>query len=266
VQNALRQQLPAGPNWDAAPAVLAAGKHTQANHHRIAFSATSFPFKDPSPHSESPNLLGVRIDICVRGGKFVKPYYLLLKRVGENKKFLRVYRHTIPVFIPLSQLEERYLPPPQGDNDGGGDNLKPQKLKKQDLRRLVQELRRELVAYHLRCDSVAWLREQLRILEVGEAGGDNAVARTSDGSQQSPNQFGIVSVTATSLETRYIRLEWLDGRIGRIKLSNRGIVERAIVIGDDGRDKSMENVLTGGNGRIENLIQRLSDADTLSVV
>jgi central kinetochore subunit Mal2/MCM21 len=91
--------------------------------------------------------------------------------------------------------------------------------------------------------------------------GDSVVTGTRDGSQQSPNQFGIVSVAATSLETRYIRLEWQDGRVGRIKLSNKGIVERAIVIGDDGRDKSMENTLTGGNGRIEELIQRLRVAD-----
>jgi central kinetochore subunit Mal2/MCM21 len=206
-------------------------------------------------------LFGIRIDICARGGKFVKPYYLLLKRVGENKKFLQVYRHTIPIFIPLSQLEERYLPAAQGDNEGG-DNLKSRKPKRQDLRRLVQELRRELVAYHLRCDSLAWLREELRILEDSELDGDNAATGTRDGSQQSPNQFGIISVAATSLETRYIRLEWQDGRVGRIKLSNRGIVERAIVIGDDGRDKSMENVLSGGNGRIEDLIQRLRAANS----
>ena len=149
---------------------------------------------------------------------------------------------------------------PEGNTDGGSDDLKLGKSKKQDLRRLVQELRRELVAYHLRCDSVILLQEQLGVTEAREP---DAI---SDGNQQSPNQFGIVSVLPTSLETRYIRIEWQDGRVGRIKLSNRGIVERAIVIGDVGRDKAMENTLTGGNGRIEDLFQRLQDAgDSLFV-
>lgn len=72
-------------NEDISPLVRAAGSHTQSNHHRIAFSTTTFPFKDPSPTTDSDdensrNLLGVRIDVCVRNGRFTKPYYILLRK------------------------------------------------------------------------------------------------------------------------------------------------------------------------------------------
>ncbi|ODH36741.1 hypothetical protein ACO22_02690 [Paracoccidioides brasiliensis] len=251
VQDAFRQHVPSGLEKDIEPIILNNEKHNQVNHHRIAFSATSFPFKDPSPHSKSPNLLGIRIDICTRHGTFVKPYYLLLRRVGgQDKKFLQVYRHTIPIFIPLDQLEQRYLAVPRGDSELG-------KTPKQRLPRLVRELRRELVAWHLRCDALGWLQEELGISsQNGKHGVPSSPHHPSD-DRLPKNGLGIVSVAATALDTRYIRLEWQDGRVGRIKLSNEGLVERAIVIGDEGRDKTIENLFTGGNGRIESVITRL---------
>src|ERR1700761_1874050 len=51
-------------------------EHTQSNTHRLALGVTSFPFTDPSPELQSKNpLLGIRIDICNRHGKFDSPYY-----------------------------------------------------------------------------------------------------------------------------------------------------------------------------------------------
>lgn len=259
------------------PVALSADKHSQTNHHRIAFSATSFPFKDPSPHSESPNLLGIRIDVCARGGKFNKPYYFLLKREGEDTRRLRIHRHTIPAFIPLKELEEKYLPIPRGDVDGVGGNegdegLKPWKRKKQNLPRLVRELRRELVAWHLRRDAVQWLREELDLQreteDDGGQGDDTSANRDEDGRlavSPTSDKLGIVSLAATSLETRYIRLVWSDGRVGRVKLSNRGQIERAIVLGEGGREKTKESALVGGDGRVENLVRRLQAAEEASV-
>ncbi|PGH33204.1 central kinetochore subunit Mal2/MCM21 [[Emmonsia] crescens] len=261
VQDVLRQHVPSGLEKDIEPVILSSGKRAQTNHHRITFSATSFPFKDPSPHAKSPNLLGIRIDICTRHGTFVKPYYLLLKRVGGPvKKFLQVHRHTIPIFIPLNQLEQRYLSVPRGADGADSTILKPGEIPKQDLRSLVRELRRELVAWHLRCDALRWLQEELGVSDESEKDGVQSLQHNLHEDRLPENGLGIVSVAATAVETRYIRFEWRDGRVGRIKLSNKGFVERAIIIGDGGRDKATENLLTGGGGRIESAIERLRGA------
>lgn len=277
-QNLLKGRSTSSVEREIPPVALSADKHSQTNHHRIAFSATSFPFKDPSPHSESPNLLGIRIDVCARGGTFNKPYYFLLKHEGGDKRQLRIHRHTIPAFIPLKELEERFLPVPKGgfDEEGGDEGeeegLKPWKRKKQNLPRLVRELRRELVAWHLRRDAVQWLREELGLQRETESeggeGDDTSANRDGDGRvDESPTSEKprIVSLAATSLETRYIRLVWNDGRVGRIKLSNRGQVERAIVLGEGGREKTKESVFVGGDGRIESLARRLRAAGEVAV-
>ncbi|PGH06964.1 central kinetochore subunit Mal2/MCM21 [Blastomyces parvus] len=261
VQSVLGQHVPFGLEKDIEPVVLDSGKHAQTNHYRITFSVTSFPFKDPSPHATSSNLLGIRIDICTRHGTFVKPYYLLLKRVGgPDEKFLQVHRHTIPIFIPLTQLEQRYLSVPRGTNGADSAIAKSGKSPKQDLRRLVRELRRELVAWHMRCDALKWLQEELGILDESDRDGSQSPQHNPHNNPLPGSDLGIVSVTATAVETRYIRFEWRDGRVGRIKLSNTGYVERAIIIGDEGRDKVTENLLTGGDGRIESAIERLRGA------
>ncbi|KAL1988658.1 hypothetical protein VTN96DRAFT_8358 [Rasamsonia emersonii] len=250
-----------GSDGDISPLVASAGKHRDSNRHRVAFSATTFPFKDPSPHSDSPNLLGVRIDVCTRDGKFAKPYYVLLRREkGGDAKRLAVHRHTIPAFIPIEKLEKRYLPrSSRQDVVDGGDNeaLKPEKTKKQDLPAFVRHLRRELVAWHLRRDSIRWLRERLGF--SGDDDDDDGENASEDRRLASPtaDPAQIVSLTPTSLEARYARLEWQDGRVGRFKISNSGLVERAVVIGDHGRDKRTEDAMTGGDRRVENLLDRL---------
>ncbi|RHZ44392.1 uncharacterized protein CDV56_103260 [Aspergillus thermomutatus] len=240
---------------EVSPLVQAADKHAELNHHRVAFSTTTFPFKDPSPHSDHPNLLGVRIDICGRNGRFTKPYYVLLRRAGTGEeRRLQVHRHTIPAFIPIEKLERVYLPVPPSQESAEEDApLKPWKgrVRKQDLRGLVRELRRQLVAWHLRVDAVSMLREDLGGVRDGSVGGG------VDESRLEPNDLGIVSVSPTALEATYVRLEWEDGRVGRFKLSDTGIIERAVIIGDRGRDKRLEAVFTGGDGRVETLLDRL---------
>ena len=129
-------------------------------------------------------------------------------------------------------------------------------MRKQDLQGFVRELRRELVAWHMRVDAVDFLREKLGLVD-------------SEGRPQpfdvSPDRdTGIVSLAVAALEARYVRLEWVDGRVGRFKLSNSGIVERAVVIGDQGRDKKTEDAMTGGGGRVETVLDRLK-VDGLSV-
>ncbi|CAI7578709.1 unnamed protein product [Penicillium glandicola] len=276
---------PTDPLSTISPLVHAAGAHNSSNHHRIAFGATAFPFKDPSPTASAATLLGVRIDVCARNGRFAKPYYILLQQErtrarpgpssgsGASSKVLKVYRHTVPGFISIAKLERVYLPRSgasrgAGNEDGDGgvssgededaEPAKPWKkssTRKQDLRGFVRELRRELVAWHMRVDAVEFLREKLGL--VGEGGGSLPFDVSPD------RDTGIVSLAAVALEARYVRVEWVDGRVGRFKLSNAGVVERAVVIGDEGRDKKIENAITGGGGRVETVLDRLR-VDVLS--
>ncbi|EFR02450.1 hypothetical protein MGYG_05444 [Nannizzia gypsea CBS 118893] len=252
VRNSLESHLLSQVDSGAPSAIVESGRHAETNHHRIVFSTTSFPFKDPSPHTDSPELLGVRIDVNVRDGTFVKPYYLLLRRTGDERKSLQIHRHTIPVFIPLKHLEQKYLPG-QAPNDDSDGLLKPWKRKKQNLKGLVRELRRELVTWHLRRDVIILLQEQLGILDLNS----NDIPTSTPA-----HKLGILSVAAASIEARYIRFQWQDGRIGRVKVCNRGLVERVIIIGDNGRDKITETTIAGGDFRAEGIVQRLLDSKT----
>lgn len=205
----------------------------------------------------------------------MKPYYVLLKRAGpegqgqgqgegeeEDAKRLRVHRHTIPAFIPMQRLERVYLPFATGD-ENEDDALKPWKTKPrpQNLASFIRVLRKSLTAWHLRQDAVVHLRERLGVRPSDpedDPDGDQDGKRAGEDKWTLPdNDIGLVSLGPTTLEARYIRLEWEDGRVGRFKVSDSGRVERAVVIGDRGRDKGLESVLTDGEGRVEDVVDRL---------
>ncbi|RAH84771.1 hypothetical protein BO86DRAFT_386852 [Aspergillus japonicus CBS 114.51] len=295
------------PKWpDLSPLLHTSARHADLNHHRIAFSTTAFPFTDPAPGpSAAKNLLGVRIDICARDGSYVKPYYILLRRVGlhtpnneaerqqqqqqqqtgargRGNRVLCVHRHTVPAVVDLGALERVYLPRAKAadavgeEGEGEGEQQhekeeaaprKPWKHqpRKQNLRGFLREVRRQLVVWHVRCDGVRYLRERLGVVRRGaDSDEENGVwerdVLAEDPIQETKiakNALGIVALGATALEAVYVRVEWEDGRVGRFKISNAGLVERAVVMGDNGRDKLMEAVMTGGNGRLETLLDRL---------
>jgi central kinetochore subunit Mal2/MCM21 len=168
----------------------------------------------------------------------------------------------------MEKLERAFLPLPSIGKAAAEDVLKPWKknANKQDLTRFVRELRRQLATWHLRMDAVNLLREKLGVLRrsVGEYHDDDGEVWyrdiLSDDQEEirlATNDLGIVSLSPTALEATYVRLEWQDGRVGRFKISNTGAVERAVVIGEDGRDKSLEAVLTGEDGRVETVVDRL---------
>lgn len=264
------QQTQQNPISDPSPLLQTANVHAQTNQHRIAFSTTTFPFRD----RDAGRLLGVRIDVCTRGGRFVKPYYVLLRRVagpeghsheGGDAKLLQVHRHTIPAFISMQRLERIYLPLPTGDDDANEDEslLKPWKAKsrsrRQNLASFVRVLRRSLTAWHLRQDAVVHLRERLGVRpDLDDEGeGEENGSKKDDKWALPENNLGLVSLGPTTLEARYIRLEWEDGRVGRFKVSDSGRVERAVVIGDRGRDKALESVLTDGQARVEDVVDSL---------
>ncbi|GLA04475.1 hypothetical protein AnigIFM60653_004525 [Aspergillus niger] len=290
--------LPSQQQWtDISPLIQSTSTHAQTNHHRIAFSTTTFPFTDPSPTSESPNLLGIRIDICARDGTYTKPYYILLRRTAhktqDGKREVRVHKHTVPAVVDMRKLERVFLPASSMTTSQDGEDamyeeqeqeqLKPwkHKARKQDLKSFVREVRKQLVVWHLRCDAVRYLREKLGVVTRGvndddgiyedderpwerDILGPNASTTAATGgsgageeTRIAKNELGIVSLAPTALEAVYVRVEWEDGRVGRFKISNTGVVERAVVLGDSGRDKQTEGVITGGDGRVETLLERL---------
>lgn len=258
---------------DSSPLAQTATTHAAANHHRIAFSTTSFRFtnQDPNAQPQEKSLLGLRIDLTARNGRYAKPYYVLLARVPEaitngsangsgSGKRVRVHRHTIPAFISIERLERTYLPRPQPRKPTDReDPLKPRKSarpRNQDLPGFVRALRREIVAWQRRRDAVGYLRGRLGLSrdEDDDSGDVEVLDRDA---RRAIDSLGIISLASTALETRYVRVEWEDGRVGRFKISDSGGVERAVVLGDSGRDKVVEGAITGGDGRVERVLERL---------
>lgn len=184
----------------------------------------------------------------------------------------------------MQRLERLYLPVPASDAGQTGQeeedeelNLKPWKRKqkksnnnrKQDLHAFARALRRELVAWQLRRGAIGLLREKLGVPaqnqyetdanDTASASNRNIFSEEQGDGWLPINSMGLVSLAPTALEARYVRLEWEDGRAGRFKMSNTGIVERAVVIGDRGRDKVLESAMTGGDGRVESVLDRLME-------
>ena len=230
---------------------------------------TSFPYTDPSPETSNVPLLGIRIDVCSRAGKFDAPYYLHLKR----KRFtdstneldeLSIYRHTIPSHIPLRDYEAQYLP--QRDEGYGSEvSSETSTGNKQNLHKLVRNVRKDLVSWTLRREAIEVLAEKLGLvttstkdLVTDESDDYVTIVAPIDGSSGS----AFKSISPTAVEARYARIVWADRRVARVKISDKGLVERAVVCGEiDGQErriKAVENELVGdGSVRVEELAERL---------
>ncbi|KAL9108719.1 MAG: hypothetical protein Q9227_006515 [Pyrenula ochraceoflavens] len=246
IQKRLQLSKATGTN-DAQQIIAKAAKDTTTNIHRMTCSVTSFPFQDPSPSEKDSRLLGIRFDICRQDGTYDSPYYILLKRL-DGACSVKVYRHTIPAFIPLRTLEEQYLPQSDVEN---------QSTPEQDLHKLVQKVRQDLVSWRLRNEAIQMLKNQLGLHEIHETDEHDSEDSTSRQNTPSLDRHGVVNVKLTSVEAEYVRIQWRDGRIGRIKLSKSGKVERCVVYGENGRVKKAEDLLEGGGGRVEELASRL---------
>ena len=210
------------------------------NTYRLATGATLFESHDPDPHApDSGRIIGVRIEVFDRSSKtFAKPHYILLNRPFLSSSALRVHRHTIPPCIPLPALAAKYLPsPPQTSTEGDGDAdvevLKIRRERKQDLPRLVRELRREIISYQRRQEAVRKLRDGLAVGAKGRG--------------------AVKDVKATDAEVTDIKIDWENGSVGRIRMSKNGVVEKVLVIDEDGsRDRGAERKVELG-GRVEDL-------------
>ncbi len=254
------------------PLLEATGQHSLNNVHRLAYGVTSFPFLDPSPEMQTHNpLLGIRIDVCDRRGRFDEgPYRLFC--VQTDKKKLRIHRHTIPAFVPLERYEREYL----AVSDDGGRAGAGASASTSDLHTLVHRVRHDLVAWRLRRDAIDWVKEELGI---SEAPTPSALPRTQpDGAEadddasdsdmasdidnpEAVGRFGVSDFSAVTVDARQARIVWADGRVGRIKISDQGKVEKAVVIGHEGRIRQMENILTTGNSTVYDLAARLAKLD-----
>lgn len=196
---------------------------------------------------------------------FGKPYYLLLKRVNDKEDDLRIYRHTIPAHISLPQ---QYLP--LRDEGYGSEEVVSDGFNtdtnatnsKQNLHLLVQKVRHDLVSWNLRREAIELLAEELGL--VPEAATDlstgEAVSISYIRPDETSRQTGVQSVSAIEVEARLARVTWVSGQLARLKISDKGTVERALVYGVEtmSRLKHVEKVLVGdGDVKLEELARLL---------
>jgi central kinetochore subunit Mal2/MCM21 len=169
----------------------------------------------------------------------------MLNKPFPTSDSLRVHRHTIPPCIPLSSLASQYLPVPKAS----GEVLK---AKKQDLQLFMRAIRREVVGYHNRTSVIKTLRKEFKLDD------DASVSKKGKGREKV-----IVDISAADAEAKQVRIEWVDGRIGRCVVGDGGEVIKCVVIGDEGRDREVERRMLGeaglGEARMEEIGERLRE-------
>lgn len=117
-------------------------------------------------------------------------------------------------------------------------------VKKQDLRRFARALRKEIVGYHNRISVIKALRKEFKL--------DEKVSRKGKGRERV-----IADISAADAKAKQVRIEWVDGRIGRCVVGEGGDVKKCVVIGEDGRDWETERrVVRGG---MEGIGERLRE-------
>lgn len=186
-------------------------------------------------------MLGIRIDVSSTG-KFIRPYYVMLNKPWAGSELLRVHRHTVPPSIPLAALADRYLPNGKGSTAMNAENGNG---KTQDLQKFVRALRREVTGYHNRTTVIKSLRKEFKL--------DEKVSKKGKGREKV-----ISDISTADAEAKQVRIEWVDGRIGRAVVDEKGEVKKCVVMGEDGRDRETERRVAGGS--MEGIGQRLRDS------
>ncbi|KAJ9641399.1 hypothetical protein H2199_005369 [Coniosporium tulheliwenetii] len=232
------------------PPALTNALHTVKSHHRLlqqsshrlAAGATAFLVQDPDPAAsgiDSGRILGVRIEASVRG-RFADPYFLLLHRPYPTSAAWKVHKHTIPPCIPLAALLAKWLPAPVEKAVEGRE-----KRRKQDLGRLVREVRREVLSLHLRLAAVEAMRREAGLAPSEPAAAARTATTTEEedavdeeqGAAQSrlksgtrgPIKGGIRDIKALDPGVREVEITWADGHVARMKAAWDGRVEGAVV-------------------------------------
>ncbi|KAI0886172.1 Cenp-O kinetochore centromere component-domain-containing protein [Annulohypoxylon maeteangense] len=215
--------------------------HKQQCLYRTCAPITTFKVRDPDPNAvDNGSVLGLRFEIMYKA-RFLRPYYVMLNRPYPNSRRLRIHRHTVPQCIPLPGLSARYLSPPTAKAD---DDDEDGAVKKQDLPAFVRALRRELVRYHNRTAVIGDLRS--------EAGLEKKPRKEVE--------VPIVDISAADAQAKQIRVEWGDGRSGRLVINDDGDIVKMVAQGENGQDREAVRQLLGGSARVEEVVGRLGEA------
>ncbi|CRK27039.1 hypothetical protein HYQ45_003909 [Verticillium longisporum] len=247
ISDTIRQLLHDGSN--KTPFVLrekllarsdAQAAHDQQSLYRMGAAVTTFRMRDPDPNAvDDGKVLGLRFEIMSKA-RFLRPYYVLLRRPYPDSRHLRVHRHTIPPCIPLSGLAARHLPAP-GPADADAPTT-------QDLLRFARTLRREIVRYHNRAAVIG---------DLGRA----AAARLDSASvtPEADRSTALVDVRAADAQAKQAELAWADGRTGRLVMDDDGQLEKLVVFRDETRDRETTRALRGDSRRVEDIAKRMND-------
>lgn len=224
--------------------------YNQQCSYRVCAGITTFRVRDPDPNAvDNGTVLGIRIEVMTRA-RFIRPYFVFLNHpyVGSERRqrLWRVHRHTIPACIPFNGLANRYLPAPKTSANGDADGEETRPEQHHDLPRFVRTLRRDIIRYHNRVAVVAELRKALGL----------------DGKRKDAEVLAercpIYAISAADTEAKQIRIDWKDGRSGRLLLGNDGEVVKMVVFGDGGRDREVTRELLSGGGRVGDIAERLA--------
>jgi central kinetochore subunit Mal2/MCM21 len=215
--------------------IIQQSKRNLENIYRACAGVTAYKVKDPDPHAtNNGDILGVSIDVSI-GGKFIETYHVLLSvRGNEERKLLRIHKHTIPPCIPLQQLANRWLP-----GAGKDEETDPE----QDLVRFGRLLRKELVGWHMRINAMEELKKEAGVSRPRANGGDmgsehvgkvlNAFVSDDEASsdaeeiEEEDGAARIVDVEADAA-VRQITINWSDKRTTIMSITKDGRVEKAV--------------------------------------
>ncbi|KAI6247248.1 hypothetical protein HI914_04144 [Erysiphe necator] len=214
--------------------------HNQTNLYRICATITPFRIQDPDPNAvNNGHILGLRFDVS-NNGKFIRPYYIMLNKLWNGEKnMLSVHRHTLPPAIPLSTLVEKYLVNHRGPLAlASGSKVR---TGKQSLLIFSRALRRSIVAYHNRLSLIKNFR-----IDFG--------LDVDDDSAMIYDEEIILDLSALDSEMKNLRLEWIDGRVGRIVINEDGEIKKCIIISEGKRHRASERALSGS---LQNLGEKL---------
>ena len=75
--------------------------------------------------------------------------------------------------------------------------------------------------------------------------------------------YGIAEVAAEGADARDIRVEWVDGRIARVRMGKDRTVTKAVVFGESGRRRDIERVMLSEPRGIEGLVTKFQEIEDM---
>ncbi len=83
------------------------------------------------------------------------------------------------------------------------------------------------MAYHNRTSIIKSLRKEFEL--------DEKESRKGKGREKI-----LVDISEVDAEAKQLRIEWVDGRVGRVAIDDRGEVLKCVIAGEEGRDTENE--------------------------